>query len=1388
MNKNIFILLFFLIALISMSAVSAADLNDNNETVVSSDLGEELSLLSDVSAIDELYEDDAGSEAVLQSDVKSAAVGETEFYEDDYEVIFSDSIDVHDDESRLISYEFYDDVEGSVSVTINGSEVYNAIPGSNDIYLYDLNVDKFDYGTYKVDFIYSGDENYEGFIKSAYVDFTYNFNVYAREDTFEYGSDTEFYVTVPTSTGTVEYVVNGKKYTVDAEDSYSIVLSSDDLKMGKNDITFTYVSDNYPVKTINYPITVKGLVKLSKYEIAYGEVTYLTLKLPSDAKGDLNIYKIDFEWDDDISDYSSVFTLIKTVKVENGLVNASLDDLSFGNNYIYANYTGDDYEIIIDDEYDQYITVRVGPKVVLPDKMWNKEVYDCELIMPDSYNGTLYVEAGDGEKSYSVVNGKATFTINASKISDSEFYLEFEGEDGYYYSNYFDVKITDMSPETKLEIDEYDYQVLVKGSQEYYACFNIDVMFDAGGNITAYVDDVFYGVFNDDHAYIETDNLTLGKHDVRFEYSGDGYFAPSTAYDSFNVTYIDISIPVEVPLNTNFGMSSKTALVILPSDATGAAKLIVDGDEIESKKIEDGRAYFNLATLSYGNHTVTIVYENGNYDPSAKTVNVTAKYWYYLEFNDLVYGDGEASVSLPDDAAGEVKVIINGKEFTETVQDGEAVFNITGIPVGNYTATVIYSGDEKYPGETVEFNTTVYYAIIHNFDEYRNVFIGDVDDLYLTLYLPEDAEGNLTVYLEDWDSDIDDYIYKQVATSGFIGGKAQIALGEFSDEITSDGSFVARYEGEDYNIEDYDFSLSLQNHEIIGPENNEHIIIGEDFTYQIRVPKDAKGHIQVYTANEDEEEVILERVAIQNGVATMPLKYDVLGRHDIKILYVGDDYEIEDYETFVVWPENVTLASIAGGDEAVFTVVMPEDTSGNVSITFYDVYGDDVRNMTVPYTGTAVFKASDIPVGYWALDHFEVSSDKYGQFYFYSTSWWIAAGFYDYFEIVGSKIIPVDPGLTVSVDDIDVGEAAVVKITLNNTINGNVLLRVGSSNYTVSIQNGVGSQTVSGLGAGTYDAVVYYAGSEYFTESQKSASFKVNVVAIDPGLAVSVDDIDVGEAAVVKIALNNTINGNVLLRVGSSNYTVSIQNGAGSQSVSGLAAGSYDAVVYYAGSEYFTESQKSVSFKVNEVKTPSGNESGNVTPSDGGPGNESGNVTPAVDPKVVASNVNVIYSAGSYYTIKVYGTDGEPATDVEVIIKVNGKLFKRIKTVNGAVKFKVTQVPGKYKVQATALGKSVTKTMTVKHIVTLKSAAVKKSAKKLILTATLSKVNKKYLKNKKITFKFNGKKYTAKTNSKGVAKVTIKSNILKKLKVGKKITYQATYVKDTVKKTVKIKK
>ena len=127
---------------------------------------------------------------------------------------------------------------------------------------------------------------------------------------------------------------------------------------------------------------------------------------------------------------------------------------------------------------------------------------------------------------------------------------------------------------------------------------------------------------------------------------------------------------------------------------------------------------------------------------------------------------------------------------------------------------------------------------------------------------------------------------------------------------------------------------------------------------------------------------------------------------------------------------------------------------------------------------------------------------------------------------------------------------------------------------------------------------------------------------------------------------------------------------------------------------------------------------------------------------------------------------------------------KRIKK---ALQSLITKTPGTYKITAKYRGASVTKKLTVKRVLALKTVKVKKSAKKLVLKATLKK-GKKALKNKKVTFKFNGKTYKAKANRKGIAKVTVKKSVLKKLKVGKKVAYQVTYVKDTVKKTVKVKR
>ena len=69
----------------------------------------------------------------------------------------------------------------------------------------------------------------------------------------------------------------------------------------------------------------------------------------------------------------------------------------------------------------------------------------------------------------------------------------------------------------------------------------------------------------------------------------------------------------------------------------------------------------------------------------------------------------------------------------------------------------------------------------------------------------------------------------------------------------------------------------------------------------------------------------------------------------------------------------------------------------------------------------------------------------------------------------------------------------------------------------------------------------------------------------------------------------------------------------------------------------------------------------------------------------------------------------------------------------------------------------------------------------------MKKVNKKYLKGKKVTLKFNKKTFKVKTNKKGVAKVKVKLSKKKTYKFKVKFLGDSTFKKISKKGKVKIK-
>ena len=185
------------------------------------------------------------------------------------------------------------------------------------------------------------------------------------------------------------------------------------------------------------------------------------------------------------------------------------------------------------------------------------------------------------------------------------------------------------------------------------------------------------------------------------------------------------------------------------------------------------------------------------------------------------------------------------------------------------------------------------------------------------------------------------------------------------------------------------------------------------------------------------------------------------------------------------------------------------------------------------------------------------------------------------FYVLTSKM---ESNISVDVQNINVGDNATIIATLPANATGNVTFTVNNKEYIVAIENGSAKLNVENLLSGTYDVLVRFMGDNNYLPGENNASFIVS--KIPTNMIIVVDDIKVGEDAVINITLPNEISNELVsVTIDGKSYTVLINNGKGSLILSNLVANSYPITAKYDGNYKYTEGENTTALTVAKMSS-----------------------------------------------------------------------------------------------------------------------------------------------------------------------------------------------------------
>ena len=1115
-------------------------------------------------------------------------------------------------------------VDEIFNISIVGSSNYTKtieyIAGSDYYGIADLN------GTYNVTLVYNkngtvnvlvyaeGDDNYLPSTSSFMITVIKNnvsveyMNITGGKlDPFNVGDVAVISVEFNESdvSGNVIITVNGTEYTGEVSNGHANV-SVFYLTKGEYNVSMVYCGDNkYNVtEPINTTLTINKIpvsvnVTVRNESIFVGQDAVFDVNVTSNIEGYIvnGFVTVTVDRDYNVSISNGIGSLIVS-----GLLNRTyIVGVNYAGDYQFIEFTNDSAAFVYVNRVSiSDITVALESNVI---SVGENAVYTFYVNPSEPgyvVNGFITVKVdNNGEYNVSIVNGTGQLSVLYSKNGSYTINISYAGDNTF--DRFEDTGIAEVTvekvPINSIRVNPVSSSINIGDKAE----FNIIVMpakYVFNDYILIKIDNNTYNVpINNNTGYLAIE-LGYGHYDVNVSYGGSSVYNNYTEdyMTSINVnkinTIVDVSAQNSSILVGQYAVYDITVTAANNQSVNGFVTVTVNGEN-HNVAIINGTGRLSINTLPEGVYRVDVDYAGDKIFNSAvaqrlapvtvtkvgiKSINVTPRSDNIFVGQSAVYDINITAEAEGYAVNGSVTVKLNNKDYIVSITDGIGMLNVSGLINATYTLDVSYAGDDTFDSA---INTSIAKVMVHK------VGIDDIDVKVVStpIYVGEDAS-----YVINVTSKVNGYVVNGFVTVK-VGNKEQnisisegigrvnisnLAEGSYTMNVSyaGDGTFNAFNVTDKANVDVIKVDIDKIDVKVVSTP----IYVGQDASYVINVTSMVEGYVvngfvTVKVGNKE------QNVSISNGIGRVDISNLAEGSYTMNVSYAGDgtfnayavtgkarvDVNKVGIKEIILTPVS---SNILVGEDVVYDITV-NSTVANYTVNGFVTVSVGGKSYNVSISnGKGSLNVSGLSNGSYTVGVTYAGDNKFNGFT-NNTVDTIVVGKVDISYI---KITPVN-------ENIFVGEDAELDIEIVSNkyiVNGYVTVKINNNNYNVSIINGKGHTTVSGLGNGTYGVEVSYAGDSIFNSKSNTSAVDVKVsrVATSVSITSGSPNILVGENAFYNILLTAEVNGYnvngfVTVKVNNKDYNVSIVNGRGSLTVSGLTKGNYLANVSYAGDDTF---------------------------------------------------------------------------------------------------------------------------------------------------------------------------------------------------------------------------